>query len=189
MRAFTGEKVERWPSVTPVLLVTLALQFCCVSWTFPLTELWTPKIQSHIDGAYHVYELIAAVNTAKTGSVIGFDPFFNAGAICGFLTSGSSARSSAVIAVLLHLFVDAAIVYKLTTFFAAIIGPLFIPLAARRLELSRYQTIFATAFGFILWWTSMFRWFHTAGMASFVMSSYGAVWYLADVMTCLNQQC
>src|SRR4051812_3568717 len=88
------------PGYVGFIATVLLLQFALVSWTYPVTALWSDDVQLHIDSAYHWYELTAAVNTAQTGSLTGYDPFFNAGYPLGLLMSGSSARFASALAVI-----------------------------------------------------------------------------------------
>lgn len=169
-----------------IIISTLLLQFVLVSWSFPLAELWSDNLQFHIDAAYHWYELKFAINIFSMSNVVGYDPFFNAG-YPGGVNWNVSARFPALLAVIFHPWLTAVSAYKIASFISAILGPAFVPLAAHKLKLSLYHAIIATIFGFVLWWTSIFRWYHTAGMVSYVMTSYAALWYLALVIGCLNE--
>jgi len=169
-----------------LIIGVLLLQFALVAWTFPLPELWSSHLQSHIDAAYHWYQLKFGVTVAQTGHLLGYDPFFGAGYIRGDSTD-PSARLPTVLAILLHPWLNEVNTYKIWSFAAAIIGPVFIPLAVRALKLSFSHIVIATLFGFILWWASYFRWYHTAGMVTFVLVSYATMWYLASLLRCLNE--
>src|SRR5262245_39734633 len=131
--------------------VILLLQALLPSITFPLSELWTQKPLFRNDAAFHWYESKLAVDFAKTGDLIGFDPFFNAGYIGG-IHSNSSGKFAAAMSVLLHPWLNEIVVYKLVSIAAALAGPLCVPIALAWLGLSRAHVITGSVLGFLMWW-------------------------------------
>ena len=164
-----------WTAVVVCLLTQAAL----VSWTFPLHELFSDTPLFYIDGAMHWYRITAAQNLAHTGNLIGIDPFFGAGVPVGIATN-PAAKIPAIMAVAFGL--DPLISWKLYAFGCAVFAPACVPVAARLLHLDRVTIVVAVVLGILLWWTSMFRWFHTAGLVSFVFAAFLGLPYLAGVI-------
>ncbi len=155
-----------------VTIFTFFIQFLCVAYTFPLSELFSDQPFFHIDSAFHWYQMQLAANIAP--HFIGYDPFFAAG-YPGGVTLNLSAHMPALLASLLTPVVSVSIIYKCYVFSCAILGPACIPLAASLLRLSFRHTALSGLLSLILWWASIFHWYHTAGMVSFVMTSFIAL--------------
>lgn len=169
-----------------VILGVLLAQFLLVSITFPLGELFSQKPLFHIDAAWHWYHIKVAEQLFRDGRIVGYDPTFNAG-YPGGVTFNWSGKLPAVLTILLHRWLDQIIVYKLYSFASAILGPACLPLALYLFRLRRGEILVGSLFGMILWWASMFRWYHTAGMVSFVAASYISLPYLAKILQYLNE--
>src|SRR5262245_34755962 len=83
------ETANIWlPSAKTILVSVLFVQALLVSYTFPLTELFTQKPLFHNDAAFHWYQMKMMVNLAQQGHLTGYDPFFNAGYIGGINFNG-----------------------------------------------------------------------------------------------------
>lgn len=113
-------------------------------------------------------------------STIGYDPFFAAG-YPGGVTINLSAHVPALLAILLTPKVSIVVIYKCYVFVCAILGPACVSLAASLLRLSFRHTALAGFLALILWWASIFHWYHTAGMVSFVMASFVALPFSAAI--------
>jgi len=156
----------------------LALQTAFVAWTFPASELLTDTPLFHIDGVYHWYQLHVAHELALQGRLTGYDPFFAAGHVGG-TTLNASAKVPALLAVILDGIATDMIAYKIYAFAAAVIAPALVALTCGLLGFSRRAIWIGGALGLLLWWVSGLRWYHTAGMVSFVLAGYLAVPYSA----------
>lgn len=66
-----------------VIGLTAAIQFYLVSYTFPLSELFSDKPLLHVDSPYHWYQIFVAQRLASDWLLTGYDPFFSAGYIAG----------------------------------------------------------------------------------------------------------
>ena len=171
----------RWRDVLCVVSVVLAVQFLLVSWTFPISALVADTPLFYIDGAYHWYQMHVARELASQGNLTGYDPFFSAGHTAG-VTMNASAKVPALLAAAFgELFAEAQI-YKVYVFTAAALAPAFMPIAAGLSGLDRQSTLIATTLGLFAWWASGFRWYHTAGMVSFVLACYLALPYVAGLV-------
>src|SRR6185295_16685732 len=53
---------------------------------------------------------------------------------------------------------------------------------------SPIRCLFAAIFGLMLWWVSLFHWFHTAGMVSFVAAAYLGLPFAAKLITYISSQ-
>ncbi|WP_434782718.1 hypothetical protein [Ferrovum myxofaciens] len=161
-----------------VTLITTLIQFLCVAYTFPVSELLSNQPFFHIDSAFHWYQMQLAADIAP--STIGYDPFFAAG-YPGGVTINLSAHVPALLAILLTPKVSIVVIYKCYVFVCAILGPACVSLAASLLRLSFRHTALAGFLALILWWASIFHWYHTAGMVSFVMASFVALPFSAAI--------
>jgi hypothetical protein len=169
-----------------VIIGILLVQFVLVSISFPLAELFSSKPLFHIDAAWHWYHIKIAEELFQSGRIVGYDPSFNAGFPEG-VTYNWSAKVPAVLAILLGRWFGEIVVYKLYAFASALIAPACVPLALYFLRLKRSEILFGTILGILLWWVSMFHWYHTAGMVSFVAGSYVALPYLAKLLLFLEE--
>jgi len=146
------------------------IQLCFVSYTFPISELFSSNIAGYIDNPAHLYRIFAAVNLAETNNLIGYDPFFGAGVPVG-MDQNPAAKVPTLIAILFP-FISPIIAWKLYIFVSAVIAPICLPITAKLFKLDTGTQIFASIFGILIWWVSMFHWFHTAGLVSFVLASF-----------------
>ena len=159
-----------WMTVT-------AIQLTLVSWTFPLGELFSERPLLYIDHPIHLHRIMLAAELGRDGLTTGYDPFFGAGSPAG-MAWNPAAKLPAMLAI---IGADPVVAWKLYTFLAAVLAPGLLVAAGALLRLPLHLTRWAALLGTLLWWASMFRWFHTAGMVSFVFASYIAVTYLAGL--------
>src|SRR4029077_2818963 len=99
----------------------------------------------------------------------------------------ASVKLPAALTIMLSPWLSAVVTYKLYVFVAAIVGPACVPLAARWLGFPGRHAVTATTFGILLWWVSGLRWFHTAGMVSFVFAAYLALPFAAFALRYLTE--
>lgn len=168
--------------ITAILLV----QFALVSITFPWTELWSENPIFHNDGAYHWYQIKLATNLAATNHIVGYDPFFAAGYVGG-IPLNASAKLPAILSFMVVPWLSEIVVYKLFVFISSILCVACIPAASRILQLRPGTTVIASLFGLFMWWASVFHWYFTAGMTSFVLAAFLTLPYLAIVYRYLNR--
>jgi hypothetical protein len=169
-----------------MILAIAFLQFTLTSITFPISELISPTPLFHIDSPFHWYKMEAARGFAATWHLLGYDPYFGAGYIGG-INMNAAIKLPAALSVLLSPWFSSVVIYKLHVFIAAVLGPPCVPIAMRWLRLSAPATAAASVFGLLLWWLSALRWYHTAGMTTFVFCSYLALPYAALVVRYLTE--
>ena len=171
-----------WRPVLAVLLVQLALQ----SWFFPISELLTAKPLIHIDAAFHQYQMVLAQALCHQHLLVGYDPYFAAG-YQGGVTFNASAKVPALLACAFGTPAAVVPIYKVFSFTMGVLAPAGLVLAARLLDLSRAVGWVIAAMAVLLWWTGPIRWYHTAGLVSWVASAFLAVPYaVAAVRCCLR---
>lgn len=156
----------------------LVIQFLLLAYSFPLEELLTPTPILFSDAGYHWYHMKLAVALARDGTQWAYHPFFAAGHPRGVFLD-SSANFPAALAALFAPAVSVEVLYKIHAFVSGLIAPVSVLAAAYLLGLSRRQAIAAFVLGLLLFWTSMFRWYYTSGMVSFVTASYLALPFVA----------
>jgi hypothetical protein len=168
------------PAANPAFLAlgTIIVQSVLVSLTFPIGQLLTAAPLFYIDSPFHWYQMEVAKGLAAQGHLVGYDPYFGAGYLGG-INVNASAKLPAALAVLFSPWLSSVVVYKLYVFAAAVLAPAAMPLAMHWLRLSRRAALAATAFALLVWWLSATRWYHTAGMVSFVFCSYLALPFAA----------
>ena len=156
----------------------LIIQFALVSWTFPISAVFSVQPLFYIDGAYHWHQIYVARELGVQGRLTGYDPYFAAGHLTG-VTLNASAKVPALLAVVFGGLFPETQIYKLYVFAAAVVAPSLVPIAAGLTGIGGRSTWIATALGLCAWWASAFRWYHTAGMVSFVFACYLALPYVA----------
>jgi hypothetical protein len=172
-------------AATVACIAVLLLQFALVSWTFPLRELLTENPLFYIDGAYHWLQMRVAHELADQGRLTGYDPFFAAGNLGG-VTLNASGKMPALLAILANGHLTEIQAYKLFVFVASVIGPVMVPIAARLAGADSRTTWIATALATCAWWASSCRWYHTAGMVSFILACFFALPYVALVARAIH---
>ena len=158
----------------PTFIVAAALfvlQGILVAVTFPVTELFSELPLSHIDNAAHWYRVTTATNLAQFGDVVGYDPYFNAGTATGIATN-PAAKVPALLSILLSSLLTPLLVWKLYVFLSACVAAACVPVALCILRCQRRVVAAAGLLALLLWWVSIFRWYHTAGMVSYVFACY-----------------
>ena len=161
-----------------ILAGFLTVQFALVSATFPLAELATDGALRHIDNAAHSYRIEVARKLGREGLLTGYDPYFNAGTMAG-IAANPAAKLPAAIATMTSDDLSVTRVWKLYVFACAILAGICVPIALLLLRASWPAVVVGGTVAVLLWWVSVFRWYHTAGMVSFVMAAYLAVPYVA----------
>jgi hypothetical protein len=167
----------------PILGIGL-LQAILVSLAFPITELLTERPILHIDAAYHWYQMAMARAFADGGVLVGYDPYFAAGNIAGVIPRMSTklALGLAVVAP----GVSISVLYKWYVLVGAVLAPSMVALACMVLRLRIQETTVASFLSLLLWWTSQLRWYHTAGMSSWVFQAYIGLLFFALVVAYLR---
>ena len=102
------------------------------------------------------------------------------------MTYNISAKFPTILAGLFNSWYDEVRIYKSFCFLAAIVAPVLVPLSLRLLGLDLAEVIAGSTLAALLWWTSILRWYYTAGMVAFVFGSYLAMLYLAIMLLCWN---
>jgi hypothetical protein len=161
-----------------VLGLTLLLQFVFQSWFFPLDELLTQKRLVYIDSTYHQYMMETTVAYCRDGRVTGYDPYFQAGFVSG-TTFDVSTKAQTVAACLDGRADAVAPLYKIFSFGFGVVGPALLVLGAVLLRLEFGAVAIVALLAIVGWWTGPVRWFHTAGMTSFIAAAYLTVPFAA----------
>ena len=161
-----------------IVIATLAVQFALQSWFFPIGELLTSTPLYYIDSPFHQYQMEVARQLCHQHALVGYDPFFAAGHLGG-VTFNASAKVPALAACIVDDPDAVAALYKIFSFAMAVLAPAAFAAAAVWLQLPRLATAFAAGFGLLLWWTGPMRWYHTAGLVSYVAVAYGVVAFAA----------
>lgn len=160
---------------------TVLLQFALQGYFFPLGELTTSTRLVYIDSTYHQYMMETAATYCGQGHVTGYDPFFNAGYVSG-VTPGLSTKVQALTACAFGRTEAVAPLYKVYSFAFGVLGPAMLVLAAVLLRFEAAAVAIVALLSFLAWWTGPVRWFHTAGMGSYVAAALLAVPFGAIAM-------
>ena len=160
-----------WRSAVVVAITILLIQIALLASSYPLFEAFSGNIPWHIDSPYHVYQVELGRSLIKQGALIGLDPFFGAGYLGG-VSYNVSARFPVLVGGLLPATISTGVIYSVYLLGCALIAPLAIVAMGRLLRWPSLHTAFAAMIGLAFWWIGAMRWFHTAGMASFVCASY-----------------
>lgn len=159
-----------WRVLVAVLLVQLALQ----SYFFPVGELLTPTRLTHIDAAFHTYQIHVAEALCAQHRLVGYDPFFAGGHLAG-VTFNASAKVPALLACVGGTLVGPEVAYKLFSFTMGVLAPGAIVVAAAMVGIEGTAVALAGLLALLTWWTGPVRWYHTAGLVSFVAFAYWVV--------------
>ncbi|MDH5377122.1 MAG: hypothetical protein OEX00_02225 [Gammaproteobacteria bacterium] len=174
-------------SKTGILLAVLFLQLVLLSITFPISELFSAKPLFYIDNAMHWYRLKVASALSSNPFAFVYDPFFGAGS-----PGGATRNPAAKLPALFQFFTGNSFTeiqaWKIYTFMSALLAPACVTLASQILRLKTQIVIIASLFALLLWWASMFRWFHTAGLVSYVSVSFFAVFYFSLLVRFFEQK-
>jgi hypothetical protein len=176
--------LSRW-GFWAIVCALAAIQAVLVSAAFPLSELFSGKPLFYIDNAYHWYTLKTIVGLVKDGVWDGYDPYFAGGVISGF-SLDVSANAAKLLALLLHPWLSEGQVWKLYAFGSAVLAPVAVPFALRWLAADLRTLLIGSALGVALWWVSLFHWYYTAGMVSFVFVSFLTLPYFVALLRLLS---
>ena len=120
------------------------------------------------------------------GQLTGFDPYFAGGQVGG-INLNASAKIPALLGCLAGSRAALPAIYKQVSFWSGVAAPAALTLACVLLRLSHWTTALAALWSIILWWTGPMRWYHTAGMTSYVLGAFaGLPLALAAVRACVN---
>ncbi len=159
-----------------VAAAVLLLQLGLLTFTIPLGDLIGTRSFFYIDNPYHLYQIELGRAFIEKGRLIGYDPFFGGGNIGGMMFN-VSARLPVLISALLPASVSTRTIYAAYVFCCALLAPLAIVAATFILRWSFWPTVLAASFALLYWWIGPFRWYHTAGMVSYVCACYLSVAY------------
>ncbi len=173
----------RWVYLLPILGIGI-LQAILVSIAFPITELLTERPILHIDAAYHWYQMAMARAFAESGVLVGYDPYFAAGNIAGVIPRMSTKLALGLAIVAPD--VSISVLYKWYVFVGAVLAPSLVALSCRILGFRIREMTIASILSLLLWWTSQLRWYHTAGMSSWVFQAYLGLLFFALVVAYLR---
>jgi hypothetical protein len=175
-----------WRGAASVAALILLIQLALLASSFPLFDAFSGEFAWHIDNPYHLYQVELGRSLLKQGALTGLDPFFGAGYLGG-VGYNVSARLPVLIGGLLPATISTAVIYSVYLLASALIAPLAVVAMARVLRWPLIHTAFAALIGLAFWWIGAMRWFHTAGMVSFVCASYLSAAYGAWVWTICNR--
>ena len=153
------------------LLVVCALQFLLQAYFFPFSSLFNETRLTHIDAPFHLYQIEFARSLCEQHRLTGFDPRFAAGHIGG-INMNASAKLPALLGCLAGGQVSMAAVYKAVSFWSGVMGPPALVVACLMLRTTPLTAMLTGLLAVLMWWTGPLRWYHTAGMTSFVLGAY-----------------
>lgn len=164
-----------------VAALTLVLQLALQSVFFPWSSLSGDQRIDHIDAPFHLYQMEVAGELCREAQVVGYDPFFAAGHLGGVVLN-ASAKLPALLHCLTGGHVSAEAVYKAVSFWSGVLGPVSLVLACAILGLGVREAAIAGVLAVMAWWIGPLRWYHTAGMVSFVAVAFAMPAFLAAFM-------
>lgn len=167
----TPANPRAWRSCLLAVLASLLAQFALLSAFFPLTALSGDKPILRVDSPFHQWHMEAARQLCLEGRASGFDPQVAAGTAVG-LVPNASAKSQALLACLSGRDGSVAALYKQVDFAFGLIGPACIVVAAWLFGLPAGAVWATAALAVAGWWIGGVRWYQSAGMVSYVASSY-----------------
>lgn len=154
-----------------VLVATLLVQGLLQSLFFTLGAVGNSTPLLHIDSPYHAYQMELARQLCAERELQGWDPYFGAGQLAGVI-GNASAKAQAALACLDGNAASVWPIYKATSFALGWWAPAGIVVACMLLGLSVRATALAAALGLLMWWTGGLRWYHAAGLVSYVGMAY-----------------
>lgn len=159
-----------------IALCVLAAQLALLALSMPLSKVLSGEHSYHIDHPYHVYQLAVGKALLGQGQLVGYDPML-AGGHLGGANENLSAKVPVLLAAALPASLAPGLVYTVYVLACALAAPLAVVLLAGLLRWPWRHAALAAALGLAFWWIGALRWFHTAGMASFVLCCYAALPY------------
>ena len=170
-----------WP-----VWAVVALQVVLQAYFFPFSELLSARRITYIDAPFHQYQMELALALCRSGRLTGYDPFFAAGYVGG-VTFNASAKLQALIACAFDSSAAIAPIYKVASFGLGVLAPASLALASGLLRWPATASWIAAVTGVLLWWTGPMRWYHTAGLVSWVAIAFVSVPYsIATAKVCLR---
>lgn len=170
--------MTRWQAHALTALLTLALQLALQAAFFPWSALAGSARLNNIDAPFHLYQMETAADLCEEGQVLGYDTRFAAGHLGG-VTFNASAKLPALLYCLAPAGTGAEQVYKAVSFWSGVLAPLGVVLACILLSLGPGVTAVAALLAVLSWWTGPLRWYHTAGMVSFVSVAFAVPAFVA----------
>lgn len=161
---------------TGTLLATLLVQLSLLALTFPLLGWEQGQGLFHIDHPFHIYQVTLGRALLEHGNLVGYDPFFGGGNLGG-VPFNASAKLPVLISLLVPDSVSTGTLYLSYVFLCALIAPLSIASVGMLLRWPAIQTAVIALIGILFWWIGAFRWYHTAGMVSFVCACFTSIAY------------
>lgn len=141
----------------------------------------------YIDHPFHLYQVTLGRTLLEHGSLVGYDPFFGGGNLGG-VTFNVSAKLPVLASLLVPDSVSTETLYLSYVFLCALLAPLSIASIGVLLRWPVVQTLVLALLGTLFWWIGAFRWYHTAGMASFVCACYTSTVYSVWVFQTLRSK-
>lgn len=161
------------------------LQLALLALAFPLPAWEQGQGLFYIDHPFHLYQVTFGRALLEHGSLVGYDPFFGGGNLGG-VTFNVSAKLPVLASLLAPDSVSTETLYLSYVFLCALIAPLSITSIGMLLRWPVVQTLVLALLGTLFWWIGAFRWYHTAGMASFVCACYTSIVYSVWVFRTLS---
>ncbi|KQV79082.1 hypothetical protein ASD15_20680 [Massilia sp. Root351] len=158
----------------------LAVQLALLAVSMPLSKVLSGEHSYYIDNPYHVYQLEGGRELLGQGRLTGYDTTLGGGHLGG-ANENLSARGAVMLAAVLPSSLPAGQVYTLYVLICALCGPLAVAVLAGLLRWPARTAALASMLGLVFWWVGALRWYHTAGMVSFVFCCYMGLPYAAWV--------
>jgi len=163
----------------------LAVQWALQALFFPWAALWDSAPLYYIDSPFHHYQMEMARQLCAVGQLTGYDPFFAGGQGAGVAANLSGKLHAALACLSTANATEVAAIYKHASFWLGVLGPMLLVSAALLLHFGTVATAVLALFTLLLWWTGALRWYHTAGMVSYVFIACAVVpFVLATVRVC-----
>lgn len=154
-----------------VLLLTLLVQGLLQSVFFPLSRVGDATPLLYIDSPYHAYQMELARQLCAEGAMQGWDPFFGAGQPAG-VVANASGKVQAALACIDGRPGSVWPLYKASSFVLGVLAPAALVVGCMLLGLGLRATALVALLGVLMWWTGGLRWYHTAGLISYVAAAY-----------------
>eukprot|EP01034_Spumella_vulgaris_P029016 gene29016-35990_t len=158
----------------------LAVQLALLAVSMPLSKVLSGEHSYYIDNPFHVYQLENGHDLLKQGRLVGYDTALAGGRLAG-VNENLSARGAVMLAAVLPSSLPAGLVYTLYVLICALCGPLAVAVLAGVLRWPARTAALASMLGLVFWWVGALRWYHSAGMVSFVFCCYMGLPYAAWV--------
>ncbi|RTL18824.1 MAG: hypothetical protein EKK52_13770 [Burkholderiales bacterium] len=163
-----------------VLLGTLLVQGVLQAIFFAGTSVLDATPLVHIDAPYHAYQMEVARQLCSEREIQGWDPFFGGGQPAG-VVGNASAKVQGLFACLDGQPSAIWPTYKASSFVFGLLGPATLVVACMLIGLSVRATVLASVLGVLMWWTGGLRWYHTAGLVSYVAMAYALIPFVIAV--------